>query len=1019
MLRQFLSSKKALATVSLVVIGTFIFSGTSVGYSLTKKGDSADITDSLRPRSTAQDDALTEIIAEDLGYGFASGAGEMWAHDKIFRVRAATAFTQGRAVGIFGHQADEDLVQVAGEFLKRSGELGVTEEEVVERLVRARQFLDEVFSDELIERVVREIAKIDEDQVRQDIEQGRADASALPFLQRVKVIVDQPMTSAAHEGRDVLVRNTRFITFLFGMRGLDPFLFSVGNILSPEYRAIVAHIGGYAYDGSPGSEVGGPRTIYTTLARILDYAERGQEGLEAYREMMLHEFLDRARGRHVAPAPSVAARLQNINNEIDQKYRDIDMSVVTAVQEEGSVVVSTPLVRIEKFRYLNDLGKKEVFAIQGSSRVHPDIPKGEEVTVTIAKADVGSTGGHGTAPGIMLEAVAEVWMQAAQRGEILDFFITRVGDDISVTVTHAKGKDDRVIHELVWNGFMIASVIAKDNGWYGAAQDLLAEAFPETGQIRGAGPSITEIVIREQKSETLIFGQADKTAPGAFNRGLWEILFSPNTTWRPLGPGTARGIKVGVLDFDYNDHAGRHIWFGKEDYDYAAWYCGFPDRYTFDYITTADGEDIAAVTAQRLGIIAGEYVGKDDPMFIIRSQKKFAAVGEISSAFLKGDYVVPGWMRGSNRGPFFPVALMDAKIGIYDGPPLLSMWAFNLNQGRLTGFYDLMAANPAIRYVQDRRAARAVRMLEEGFDEMNLRLGPEEIEYQKGPGLMEEELAGRWETFEPSHQEDIVEQRRVDSMHEELAQEVAAALTGEVRSAVARQLWGDELALFAETFPYDIHYRLSPEVTDLQAKGNKAYPILINHQSLLKVSPDGIMALHNILEQLGRGNIQFVLHIARDDIPPGNLRQIVEDSLERINRVNDHYTRINQNMFAAIVVGTNPQDVSRQVRERLGVDIYQVIGPGDYVRQFPDVPIRVVLDRPTEGQMTLMAKGLKLGLELIPKEGQASDDELKELDELFSQDPQGNFHVGSVEVVPAVLTAADKYANEVEAAVRI
>ncbi len=1007
---RFFINRIARMIILTSVVGVLILVATTGGYALTIA------MDNLRPRSTAQDGDQLERISEDFGYGFASGAGETWAHDKVFRARAAAAFIEGRAIRIFGHQAVERLEEAAGEFISKSGEMGVNVEEVTDRLRAAREFLESVFTDEFIQRVIQEIAAIEEDSVRDDIERGLANEQSILFLRRAKEIAGVPQANRRiAQARQFLVDDTRFITFLFGMRGLDPFLFSAGDILSKEYRAIVAHMGGYPYEGSEDIQAGA-RTIYTSLARILGFAELGEEGLRLYQEMMLHEFLDRARGRHVSPSPEIVAELGRVNAQIDRQYREVTKGVITQIQEEGSVIVSNPWVSIEKFRYQDDLGKREVFAIKGSSRVHPDIPKGKEVTITIAKADIGSIGGHGTAPGVMLEAVAEVWMEAAERGDILDFFITRVGDDISVTVTHARGKDDVRVHELIWNGFVRASVIAKDNGWYGAGQDLLADAF--SGNVKGAGPSVAEITIREQKSEVLIFAQADKTAPGAFNRGLYEIFFSPNTTWRPLGPGTARRVRLGVLDFDYKNHTGRHIWFTKEDYDYVHWYTGFPDRYTFDSITTVEGEDIAAITAQRLGIIAGEYVGKDDPMFVVRSQKRFPAVGEISSAFLKGDYLVPGWMRGSNKGPFFPVSLMEAKIGIYDGPPLLAMWAFNLNNGRLTGFYDLFAANPAIRYIQDRRARRAVALLEEGFREMDLRLGPEEIEYQKGPKLMEAELEGRWEEFEPK--EEAVEQRRVDAEYEAAGLSAAGRKMQAILSHLLRTTWGEKLATFAEAFRFDIHHVLSDEVLRINSmQGGRTYPILINHESLLRSSPDGIMALQNILSQLGRGgNIQFVLHIARDDIGAEEVNGVVEEVLQRINEINGGYTRITRDDFAAIVVGTQPANISRQVERLLGTSIYQVIGPHAYVTQFMDA-MRIALDQGQPGKMSLMSKALWLGLELIPVDGKVDEGQLRQLDELFSQDSDGTFHVAAGDVVASVESAADEYQKEVEAAIRI
>gem|GEM_PF-50518 len=1011
MLRRTKGRRTISVVTALVVAGIFLLSTVTQGYA-------------LRPNSTATD----EESANMFGYGFFSEPGRVLAHDKIFRAKAADAFAEGRAVQLLGHQAAETLENMAAEFLNKSGEIGITQEDVTERLNSAASFLDDVFDDAFIERVVTEIAQIDESQVQKE--------SALEFLRMIKRIASiEDAASRAQEARRAIVDETRFVTFIFGEKGLDPYLFNVGNILSKEYRALVAHIGTHPYGGSENIE-GGPRTIYTSLARIEGFLELAGEIIGAphemmryqrgeiiglYQEMMLHEFKDRAYGRHVDPSPEVIVKLNEINSEIDKRYKQITRSVEIEITEEGPVVISNDRVTIEKYRLIDDLGRKEVFAIHGSGKVHPEIPKGkQEVTVTIAKADVGSIGGHGTAPGAMLEAVAEIWMQAAERGEILDFFITRVGDDISVIVTHAKGKDDVNIHKLIWDGFSHGAVISKDLAYYGAGQDLLADSF--SGNVRGAGPSVAEIVIKEQGSEVLIIGQADKTAPGAFNKGLWEILFSPNTTWRPLGPGEALNIKVGVLDFDYNNHAGRHIFFTKEDYDDAAWYLGFPDRYTIDNIIAANGEDMGAVTAQRVGIIAGEYVGKDDPMFIIRSQKRFPAVGEVSSAFLKGDYLVPGWMRGSNKGPFFPVALQEAKIGIYDGPPLLSMWSFNLTNGRLVGFYDLLAANPAVRYIQDRRAQRAVELLEEGFgpgSETGLRLGESEIEYQAAPKQKEARLKDRWEVYTPKDAKAAAEQQEADAIHDQVAQQVALEKSRNTAIILAQQTWGNKLAPFAETFAADIYHDLSAQVKEVNSdKQGRAYTILINHESLLKASPDGIMALQNLVEELGEGNVKLILHIARDDIALDEVNAILEADLAKINEINGGYTSISRDMFAAVVIGTNPEDVIRQVEEKIAGDLYQVIGPESYVNQYAGV-IRVALDEAGEGQIASMSKALKLGVELVPTGRDITQDQLKQLDELFSVDAKGTFHVGPSDVADTIIASAEQYQLQVETEIRI
>ena len=47
----------------------------------------------------------------------------------------------------------------------------------------------------------------------------------------------------------------------------------------------------------------------------------------------------------------------------------------------------------------------------------------------------------------------------------------------------------------------------------------------------------------------------------------------------------------------------------------------YPGRYVISSITTKDGEPIMDASTDRLHNIAGTYVGKDDPVCIVRTQK--------------------------------------------------------------------------------------------------------------------------------------------------------------------------------------------------------------------------------------------------------------------------------------------------------------------------------------------------------------------------------------------------------------
>lgn len=994
--------------VSKIITGIVMFCFVS-SFLCAGEALSSLISDNLRPSATngeKEDGGKFQMLFRSLGSGFFSEPGIKLAHDKAFKVQAQLAFEEGRAAQIGPGKSGQAISDVADDYLSKSGDKSIDKEMLEERLLTVSNFLEQILTPEFAEEVIIAIASIDEKEVT------AKDRRFYELAKKTAAI--KPPSAMIKEAARVIIGDTRFITFLSGDKALNPSLFSAGNILSNDYRSILTHVGTFPYTGSENIE-GGPRTIYTTLARIEGFLYH-REGFTTYREVMKAEFLALATGKRVEIPVELSKNIENINSKIEAKYKDSSREASVNRTDEGSVMVKTPFATVEKFQTANDLGVKETFAIMGKSEVHSGVEKGsgEKVTITIAKADTGSIGGHGAAPGIMLEAVGEKWMRAAEKGLIISFFITRVGDDISVTVTHNRGKDDNTIHKLIWDGFVASSVVAKDLGLYGAGQDLLADAF--SGNVKGAGPSVAEMEIVEAGAEVVIFGQADKTAPGAFNRGLYEILWGTNTTWRSLGKGESQQIKVGILDFDYNNKAGRHIWMGKGDYDDAKWFLGYPDRYTIDNFMLDDGTEMGAVTAQRLGIIAGEYVGKDDPMFMIRSQSRFPAVGEITLPFLIGDYIVPGWMRGSNRGPFLPVQLPQAKIGIYDGPPLLSMWSFNITNGFLTGFFDLLAANPAINTIQANRTQVALGMLARGFDEMGLRLGPEELEYQKGASLVEDRLKERWDVFE-SKSDAPKDGGTATAVSSEsgVMDKIASQ-----KKAAARAIWGDTLSPVALTLGRSVNYTPSAEVSAIdESKDGKTYPIIINYTTLIQNGPDGIMMLKNLSEQLSLKNIKLVLHYDQDNISVDAARESIAKTFALINRNTGGYSDVSLDMISGVVVGRDAQKVASQVEAAFGAPIYEVIGSAKYVARISksgkNIKRIIVEAAANKAQLEAISAAIRLGLEIIPVEGNFSQEQLTAMDRLFKADGKDQFVVEAVTMSEDTVRAVQLYRSTVVA----
>ncbi len=64
-------------------------------------------------------------------------------------------------------------------------------------------------------------------------------------------------------------------------------------------------------------------------------------------------------------------------------------------------------------------------------------------------------------------------------------------------MSHTHGVDNKQIHKLAWDAFMAGTQVAKEEGLYGAGQDLLKDSF--SGNVKGLGPGVAELeVIQNQ-----------------------------------------------------------------------------------------------------------------------------------------------------------------------------------------------------------------------------------------------------------------------------------------------------------------------------------------------------------------------------------------------------------------------------------------------------------------------------------------------------------------------------------------
>jgi fructose 1,6-bisphosphate aldolase/phosphatase len=332
-------------------------------------------------------------------------------------------------------------------------------------------------------------------------------------------------------------------------------------------------------------------------------------------------------------------------------------------------------------------------------------------TLSVIKADVGSIGGH-IAPSAELIASIRAHVAENAQGLIDDFFIGATGDDIAILMTHTKGVGDAEIHRMTWDAFKTGTETAQKQGLYGAGQDLLVDAF--AGNVKGMGPAVAEMEIDERPNEPFVLFMADKTEPGAYNLPLYLAFADPmNTAGLLLSPEITKGYRFRVMDVSFTQ-GDRVIELNapEELYDLAA-LLRDNDRFVVESIVSRhDGSQAAAVSTQRLHNIAGKYTGKDDPVMLVRVQKNFPATGEVLAPFAVAHYV-GGFMRGSHVGPLMPV-VHGTGCSYFDGPPIVSCFAFCVHKGKFTEPLDPFA-HPFWDEVRRRASVKAMEIRRQGF----------------------------------------------------------------------------------------------------------------------------------------------------------------------------------------------------------------------------------------------------------------------------------------------------------------
>lgn len=353
-----------------------------------------------------------------------------------------------------------------------------------------------------------------------------------------------------------------------------------------------------------------------------------------------------------------------------------------------------------------------------------------KTTLSIIKADTGSVGGHNRSSDAMLAKAKGRIEEGKSSGLLSDGRTSFTGDDIALLMVHSRGVDNPDIHKFAWDSFVETTKIAKSQGLYGAGQDLLKDAF--SGNVRGMGPGSAEIEFEERAAEPFIVFAGDKCGPGVFNYPLFSCFADPyHNAGLLLAPEMRTGFTYTIMDVNFTEGDKVITLKVPQDYYDICTLLRDPNRYVVESVVeNATGLTAAVASTSRLHNIAGKYVGKDDPVAIVRTQKQFPSTGEILSPWALAHFTL-GDNRGSHHVAVMPVK-QNSIISFFDGPTIVSAAGYCVHEGKLTEPVDLFD-QPFWDVIRTKAAEKTLSIRAQGF--FNPAMGPQdEMEYT---GVME------------------------------------------------------------------------------------------------------------------------------------------------------------------------------------------------------------------------------------------------------------------------------------------
>jgi fructose 1,6-bisphosphate aldolase/phosphatase len=308
----------------------------------------------------------------------------------------------------------------------------------------------------------------------------------------------------------------------------------------------------------------------------------------------------------------------------------------------------------------------------------------EKITLSVAKADVGGFVGHTGMHEDILEKARELLGKKSAKDQLLDSWVSHIGDDLALVLTHEQGVDSKEIHKLLWDTFVTCSEVAEKLKLHNPGQDLLFTNF--SGSLRGMGPGLAEVAFRERPSEPFIIFLADKCELGTWNLPLYRMFADPfNTAGLIIDPSMHEGFAYEILDIV--DNKTITLQCPGDLYDLIM-FLGSRGRFVVNKVIRRVDGLVAAVASAPRPLGAGRTLGSDDPVLIVRCQNGLPSVGEVTEAF-SFPHLVTGWMRNTHQGPLMPVPFNFSRVARFDGPPRVLAAGFQMTNGKLTGPIDL------------------------------------------------------------------------------------------------------------------------------------------------------------------------------------------------------------------------------------------------------------------------------------------------------------------------------------------